>query len=92
MRLRYMEWAGHFLGFVLVLFGIWYLSGHLSAMPDYKLIVSLVAMTGLILNHFRWRNLTKKIKDAETFDRINLLVVSNYLLWLLAFVLVDFYR
>jgi hypothetical protein len=89
MKSSYLVWTGHFLALVLVLFGFWWLSEHLSGMPYYKLAVALVAMTGLILNHFRWASFGGKVNDQETYEKINLLVVSNYLVLLLAFMLVD---
>jgi hypothetical protein len=92
MRPRYLVLTGHFLAFVLVSFGLRWLLGHISGMPDSKLVVSLAAMTGLVLNHLRWWSLGKRIDDPGTSERINLLMVSNYLVLLLVFVMVDFCR
>jgi hypothetical protein len=92
MKTRYMVWTGHFLALVLAVFGIWWLIGHASGMPGYKLVVVLAAITGLVFNHFRWRGLGRKVSDPDTFEKINLLVVSNYLVLLLVLVLVDLHR
>jgi uncharacterized membrane protein len=91
MKPRYLVWTGHSLGLVLVLFGLWWLLGHISGMPDYKLVVVLAALTGLVLNHIRWRSLGKNVNDPETFEKINLLMVSNYLILLFLVVLADFH-
>ena len=61
-------------------------------MPDYKLVVALAAMTGLVFNHLRWRSLSKKVNDPDTLEKVNLLIVSNYLILLLVVVLADFHR
>ena len=90
MKSRYMVWTGHFLAFVLVVFGFWWLGKHMPGMPGYKQVVAFVAMTGLILNHIRWAGFGRSVADQETCEKINLLVISNYLVLLLAFAMVDF--
>ena len=92
MRPRYLVLTGHFLALVLVSFGLWWFLGHISGMPDYKLVIALAAMTGLIFNHLRWWSLGKRVDDPDTSEKINLLMVSNYLVLLLVFVMIDFYR
>ena len=92
MRSRYLVWTGHFLGLVLISFGLWWLLGHISSMPDYKLVVEMAAITGLIFNHLRWWSLGKRVDDPDTSEKINLLMVSNYLVLLLLMVMVDFHR
>lgn len=84
-----MLWTGHLTGFIVILFGLWWLSVNISDLPDYKLIAALAAVTGLILNHFRWWRLGKKLENLEIFDNVNYLVVTNYLVFLLLFVLLD---
>ncbi len=85
-----MVWTGHFLALVLTGFGLWWLAGHISGLPAYKLVVALAALTGLVFNHIRWSGLGKKVADPDLFERINLLCVANYLVLLLVLVLVDF--
>jgi hypothetical protein len=92
MRLRYLAWTGHFLGIVLISFGLWWIFGHISGLPDYKLVVALAAITGLLFNHLRWWSLGKSVDSPETSEKINLLVVSNYLVLLLLIVMMDIHR
>ena len=89
MRSRYLMWIGHSLVLVLLVFGFWWLSSHMAGMPDYRLFIALVAMTGLVLNHFRWWVLSRQVEDTNTLIKLNHLIVSNYLILLLAFALVD---
>ena len=87
-----MAWTVNILGLVLLSLGIWWLTEHISGIPDYKLVAALAAMTGLVLNHCRWQSLGRKINDRDTLEKINVLIVSNYLILLLIFVLVDLRR
>ncbi len=90
MRPRYMVWTSHLLGLILMSLGLWWLVGHISGMPDYKLVVALAAMTGFVFNHFRWRSHSRKINDLDTFEKFNFLIVSNYIVLLLVLMLVDY--
>ncbi len=90
MRPRYMVWTSHFLGLILMLFGLWWLIGHMAGISDYKLVVALAAMTGFVYNHFRWWSHCKKISDSDMLEKFNYLIVSNYVVLLLILVLVDY--
>jgi chromate transport protein ChrA len=90
MRHHYMVWTGHFLAAVLMTFGLWWLVKHISGLPDFKLVLALAAITGLVLNHLRWNGLGRKVKDPEVLEKITFLCVANYLVMLLVLVLVDF--
>ncbi len=92
MKGAYMVWMGHLLGIVLIAFALWWLVAHISGMPDYKLVVTLAAMTGLVFNHFRWWKLGRKVSDPDIFEQVNLLLVSNYMVLILILVLVDYRR
>ena len=82
--------VSHLLGFLLILFGLWWIAGNMAALPDYKLIVALAAVTGLVLNHFRWWYWGKKVNDRDTLEKVNYLMATNYLVMLLGFVLFRF--
>jgi hypothetical protein len=92
MRQRYMGWTSNFLVIALLALGVWWLILHIAGMPDYRLLVGLVAVTGLVLNHFRWRKLAGEIGDPGLLEKIHYIMVANYLVMLLAFVLADFRR
>jgi hypothetical protein len=83
-------WSGHVLALVLFALGLWWLSGDMARMPDYRLWIALVAITGLVLNHFRWWALSGDIEDKDISAKLNRLIISNYLIFLLVFALVDF--
>jgi len=90
MRPHSMLFAGHLLGFISIMLGLWWLAGNLAGLQDYKLVIALAAVTGLVMNHFRWWRLGRKIQDMDALDKVNYLVVSNYLVMILLFVLLDF--
>jgi len=90
MKPRYTIWISHFLGLLLIVFGLWWLIGHIAGMPDYKLVLGLAAMTGLVFNHFRWRSLSKKVGDPDMFEKISLLVIANYMVLLLVLMMADY--
>jgi hypothetical protein len=92
MRQRYMVWTGNFLVIALVALGVWWLILHVAGMPDYKLLIGLVSATGLVLNHFRWRKIKEEIGDLDLLEKVNHIMVANYLVMLLALVLADFRR
>jgi hypothetical protein len=92
MRQRYMVWTGNFLVSALLAIGIWWLALHIAGMPDYKLLIGLVATTGLVLNHFRWRKFAGEIRDPDILEKVNHIVVANYLVMLLVLALTDFRR
>jgi hypothetical protein len=89
MQARYMVWTGHFLALVLMAFGLWWLIGHLSGLPGHKLVAALAALTGFVFNHIRWSGMGKTVNAQEVFEKINLLVVANYVVLLLVLALVD---
>jgi hypothetical protein len=90
MRPRSMLFVGHLTGFILIMSGLWWLLGNLSVLEDYRMIVALAALTGLVMNHFRWWHLGKNIEDRIVLVRVNYLVLSNYVVMLLLYVLLDF--
>jgi hypothetical protein len=92
MRPQIMVFVGHLLGGLLILLGLWWLVENMAALPDYKLVVALAAVTGLVLSHFRWWRLGRKIHDDGICVKVNYLIVSNYLIMLLGIVLLDFKR
>jgi hypothetical protein len=92
MRPQIMALVGHLLGGLLALLGIWWLVENMAALPDYKLVVALAAVTGLVLSHFRWWRLGRKIHDEDIGVKVHYLIVSNYLIMLLGIVLLDFKR
>ena len=83
---------GHFLGVLVTLFGIWWVVINITDMPDYKLIVILAALNILVLNHLRWWNLGRKIEGGELWRKADHIVVSNYMVMLLLWVMLDFRR
>jgi hypothetical protein len=87
-----MVWIGCFLALVLIAFGLWWLIGHVSGMPGYKLVIVLAALTGFVFNHLRWWGLSRKAYEPDTFEKISILIVSNYVVLLLVLALVDFHR
>jgi hypothetical protein len=89
MRRRYLVWTSHFLLIILLALGIGWIGVHISGMPDYRLLTALVSATGLVLNHFRWRRFAANIADLDLVEKINHLMVANYLVMLLALTLAD---
>ena len=90
MRPYYMLFACHLLGFFLILCGLWWLALNLAILPDYKLVVALAAVTGLVVNHFRWWFLGRRIEDRGTLAKVNYLIAANYLVMFLLLALLDF--
>ena len=90
MRSRSMLFISNLLGFMVMLFSLWWIAENIAVLPDYKLIVALAAVTGLVANHFRWWSWGKKVNGNEALEKMSYLVVCNYLVMLLGFVLVDF--
>lgn len=83
---------GHFLGALVMLFGIWWLAINIADMPDYRLIVIVAALNILALNHVRWWNLGKQTNGGELWRKADHIVVSNYMVMLLLWVMLDFKR
>jgi len=71
------------------MFGIWWVMGNISGLPEYKLVAALAALTGLVLNHFRWWRLSSRSENREIIQKMNHLVISNYVVLLLICVLLD---
>ena len=92
MRQRYMVWTGNLLVIALLALGVWWLIVHITGMPDYRLLIGLVSATGLVLNHFRWQKIKGEIGDLGLLEKVNHIMVANYLIMLLALVLADFRR
>ena len=90
MRSRSMLFISNLLGFMVMLFSLWWIAENIAVLPDYKLIVALAAVTGLVANHFRWWSWGNKVNGNEALEKMSYLVVCNYLVMLLGFVLVDF--
>lgn len=90
MRSNSMVFIGHLMGFILIFVGLWWLIGNIPELSDYKLVIALAAVTGLVLNHFRWWGLSRKVDDRDVLDKVNYLVVSNYLVMMLLFILSGF--
>jgi len=89
MPSRFMLYVGHITGFVIIMFGIWWVMGNISGLPEYKLVAALAALTGLVLNHFRWWRLSSRSENREIIQKMNHLVISNYVVLLLICVLLD---
>jgi hypothetical protein len=53
--------------------------------------MALAVMTILALNHFRWWTLSKKVDEKEIAEKIDVLMVANYCIFILALVLVSFH-
>ena len=87
---RSMIYVCHLVGFVLMILGLSWLASNISGMPDYKLVVALAALTVLAVNHFRWWRLCRISDDRETIRKVNHVIVANYLVMLLLFVLLNF--
>ena len=87
MPSRSMLYVCHLVGFALILSGLWWLAENISGMPDYRLVVALAALTGLVVNHFRWWRMSGRIDNREMIQKVNHVIVSNYLVMLLLFVL-----
>jgi hypothetical protein len=92
MKHLYMLWTGHLAVLILLAGGFWWLFGEMPGLPDYKLVIFLIAVTCLVLNHFRWWNLVKKIHEKDVLDKVDLLEVVNYIIFILGLALVDFHR
>jgi hypothetical protein len=88
MRHHYLVWTGQFLVIVNTAFGIWWLFNHIHGMPDYRLFLALTAMTGYVLNHFRWRKLRRKMEDPDLLEKFDHFVVVNYSIFLIIISLV----
>lgn len=92
MPSRSMLYVCHLVGFALIMLGLWWLAVNISALPDYELVAALAALTVLIVNHFHWWRLCGKADNREMVQKFNQIIVSNYLVMLLLFVLLDFKR
>ena len=92
MPSRYMLYVCHLVGFVLIMLGLWWLVQNISGLPDYKLVAALAALTGLVINHFRWWRLCSRVDTREIIQKVNHIIVSNYVVILLLFGLLDFKR
>lgn len=89
---RSMIYVCHLVGIVLIAVGLWWLAVDISDMSDYKLVVALAALTGLVINHFRWWRLGVMADSPELIQKFNYIFVSNYLVLLLLFILLSFKR
>ena len=90
MLSRSMLYVCHLIGFALIMLGLWWLAENISGLPDYKLVAALTALTVLVINHFRWWRLCGGVDNREMVQKFNHIIVSNYLVMLLLFVLLDF--
>ncbi|MBN2318971.1 MAG: hypothetical protein JXR49_07835 [Acidobacteria bacterium] len=90
MPSRLMLYVCHLVGFVLIMLGLWWLAENISGLPDYKLVAALAALTGLVVNHFRWWRLCCRVDNREIIQKVNHIIVSNYMVMLLLFVLMGF--
>ena len=89
MPFRFMLYVGHMTGFILIMLGLWWVAENISGLPDYKLVAALAALTGLAMNHFRWWRLCNRSDSREIIEKVNHLVISNYVVLLLIFMLLD---
>ena len=89
MKHKYLLWTGHLAAVLLLAGGVWWLMGDASGMPDYKMVIALAAMTALVVNHLRWWNLSREIGDRNILEKVDLLVVANYMIFILAFSLAE---
>jgi hypothetical protein len=90
MRGRYLVWMSHVLMAAALALGVWWIVNHMHGMPDYKLAAALAAITGFVLNHFRWWALRRRMEDSEITEKMTYFVAVNYVTVLLVFALVDF--
>ena len=87
-----MVFAGHLLGFTLILTSIWWIFGNISVLPDYKLVIALVAITILVINHFRWWALCRRMENRDSLEKVNYFLVTHYLVIFLFLGLLGFGR
>ena len=91
MKHNCMLWAGHIFVSAFLLGGIGWIVRHLHSMSEYNLFMGLAAMTVLVLNHYRWWVLGKKVDCRDVQERIDLLVVANYCVFFFILQLIDFH-
>lgn len=91
MKHRCMLWAGHLFLFVILADGIQWLTQSIRSISSFSLFLALAAMTILALNHFRWWTLSKKVDEKEIADKIDVLMVANYCIFILVLVLASFH-
>lgn len=92
MRSLPMFTVVHLLGIIVVLFGAFWLVTNISGLPEYRLVIALAAISGLVFNHFRWCRLGEKIDDRDMANKVNHVVVANYMVLFLFIALLDFGR
>ncbi len=91
MNHRYMFWTGHVFVLILLGEGIRWLVGNIRGLPEFNLLLVLAAMTVLVLNHFHWWNLGKKIENDATLEKVDGLVLANYCILVFVFGLLSFH-
>jgi len=87
-----MLWIGHLFVLILLADGVQWLVGNMRGLSDYRLLLALAAMTGLILNHCRWWILGNKEEDKHILDKIDPFIVANYCILVLVLQLFHFHR
>lgn len=92
MKHRNMLWAGHLFVLILLADGVQWLVGNVRGLSDYRLLLALAAMTGLILNHCRWWILGKRADNKEILDKIDPLILANYCIFVLVLQLFHFHK
>jgi uncharacterized membrane protein YidH (DUF202 family) len=91
MKHRCMLWAGHLFLFTILADGIQWLTQSIRSLSSFGLFIALAAMTILVFNHFRWWTLSKKVDEKEIADKIDVLIVTNYCIFVLALILMSYH-
>jgi hypothetical protein len=78
MMHKYALWTSHLLLLIVLTNGVRWLVTHIHGLPEFNLLLSLVVMTGLVLNHIRWWKLSKVLEGKEVLEKVGLLVMGNY--------------
>lgn len=91
MKHRNMIWAGHVFLLILLADGVRWILENMRALSDYRLLLVMAAMTGLVLNHCRWWILGNRIEDKQFLDKIDPLILANYCIMVLVLQLFHLY-
>lgn len=91
MKHRNMIWAGHIFVLILLADGVRWMLENMRALSDYRLLLAMAAMSGLILNHCRWWMLGNKMEDTQVLGKMDTLILSNYCIMVLVLQLFHIY-
>jgi hypothetical protein len=92
MEHRSLLWSGHLAVLVLLAEGLWWLIGVNTGKLGYELGITLIAMTCLVVNHFRWMRLVKSMNDKTACEKVDLIIVAHYLIFIMVISMVNFNR